>query len=52
MNIPTCRVDAFSKGIFGGNPAAACVLYEWLDDDPTAAAADYAAPGMRGEISL
>lgn len=33
MNIPMYQVDAFSSKIFGGNPAAVCVLEEWLDDD-------------------
>ena len=33
MNIPMYQVDAFSSKIFGGNPAAVCVLEEWLGDD-------------------
>ncbi len=32
MKIPMYQVDAFSSKIFGGNPAAVCVLQEWLDD--------------------
>lgn len=32
MKIPMYQVDAFSSKIFGGNPAAVCVLNEWLDD--------------------
>lgn len=31
MNIPFFQIDAFSKKIFGGNPAAICVLESWLD---------------------
>ncbi len=27
------QVDAFSKALFGGNPAAVCPLEEWLPDD-------------------
>ena len=27
------QVDAFSKQLFGGNPAAVCVLEHWLDAD-------------------
>src|SRR5208283_534737 len=26
------HVDAFSRKIFGGNPAAVCLLESWLDD--------------------
>lgn len=26
-------VDAFTDTLFGGNPAAVCILEEWLDDD-------------------
>ena len=26
-------VDAFTKELFKGNPAAVCILEEWLDDD-------------------
>lgn len=32
MNIPFYQVDAFSGRIFGGNPAAVCLLDSWLDD--------------------
>ena len=32
MNITMYQVDAFSSEVFGGNPAAVCVLNEWLDD--------------------
>jgi PhzF family phenazine biosynthesis protein len=30
--IPIFQVDAFTDKLFGGNPAAVCVLDEWLDD--------------------
>lgn len=33
MNIAIYQVDAFSKRIFAGNPAAVCPLEEWLPDD-------------------
>jgi PhzF family phenazine biosynthesis protein len=32
MEIPLYQVDAFSRRVFGGNPAAVCPLTEWLDD--------------------
>ena len=32
MTIPVYQVDAFSKTIFGGNPAAICPIDNWLDD--------------------
>jgi PhzF family phenazine biosynthesis protein len=32
MKIPFYQVDAFSSKIFGGNPAAVCLLESWLDD--------------------
>jgi len=32
MRIPIHRVDAFTDRVFGGNPAAVCVLDRWLDD--------------------
>jgi len=32
MIITMYQVDAFSSEVFGGNPAAVCVLNEWLDD--------------------
>lgn len=33
MEIPIFQVDAFTSGIFSGNPAAVCPLEEWLPDD-------------------
>jgi PhzF family phenazine biosynthesis protein len=33
MNIPFYQIDAFSNKIFGGNPAAVCLLESWLDDN-------------------
>lgn len=32
MQLPIYQVDAFSNGVFGGNPAAVCPLDAWLDD--------------------
>lgn len=32
MKIPIFQVDAFTSEIFGGNPAAVCMLDRWLDD--------------------
>ena len=32
MKIPIYQVDAFTNQIFGGNPAAVCLLDYWLDD--------------------
>jgi PhzF family phenazine biosynthesis protein len=32
MKIPFYQIDAFSNKLFGGNPAAVCVLESWLDD--------------------
>ena len=32
MRIPLYQIDAFSSRLFGGNPAAVCLLDEWLDD--------------------
>jgi len=32
MKIPIYQVDAFSDSIFGGNPAAVCVIEKWLDE--------------------
>jgi PhzF family phenazine biosynthesis protein len=32
MIIPVYQVDAFTKELFGGNPAAVCPLQEWLPD--------------------
>jgi len=33
MNLTIYQVDAFTKEVFGGNPAAVCPLEEWLADD-------------------
>jgi predicted PhzF superfamily epimerase YddE/YHI9 len=33
MKIPFYQVDAFSRKIFGGNPAAVCLLESWLESD-------------------
>jgi PhzF family phenazine biosynthesis protein len=33
MKIPFYQVDAFSRTIFGGNPAGVCLLDSWLSDD-------------------
>jgi PhzF family phenazine biosynthesis protein len=33
VEIPIYQVDAFSKGVFSGNPAAICPLTEWLPDE-------------------
>jgi PhzF family phenazine biosynthesis protein len=32
MKIPMYQVDAFASRPFAGNPAAVCVLDEWLED--------------------
>lgn len=32
MEIPIFQVDAFTSKVFGGNPAAVCVMETWLDD--------------------
>lgn len=32
MNIPIYQVDAFTDTLFGGNPAAVCLLQKWLND--------------------
>ena len=32
MKIPIFQVDAFTGEVFRGNPAAVCVLQDWLDD--------------------
>lgn len=32
MKIPIFQVDAFSSKVFGGNPAAVCVLSKWIPD--------------------
>ena len=31
--VPMYQVDAFAEEIFKGNPAAVCILDEWLDDE-------------------
>ena len=31
-SIPIYQVDAFSKNVFSGNPAAVCILNKWLSD--------------------
>lgn len=33
MKLPVYKVDAFTKNLFGGNPAAVCPLEEWLPDE-------------------
>ena len=33
MNLTIYQVDAFTKQVFAGNPAAVCPLAEWLADD-------------------
>ena len=33
MNLTIYQVDAFTKEVFAGNPAAVCPLTEWLADD-------------------
>jgi len=33
MNIPFYQVDAFTDRVFGGNPAAVCLLDQWPADD-------------------
>ena len=33
MKIPFYQIDAFSKKIFGGNPAAVCPLESWPTDE-------------------
>ena len=32
MKIPMYQVDAFTSAVFSGNPAAVCILDEWIDD--------------------
>lgn len=32
MKIPIYQVDAFSSKVFGGNPAAVCLISEWLPE--------------------
>ncbi len=33
MRLPIFQVDAFTDKVFGGNPAAVCLLENWLSDD-------------------
>ena len=33
MKIPLYQFDAFTRQPFGGNPAAICVLNDWLDTE-------------------
>ena len=33
MKVPIYQVDAFSRSVFSGNPAAVCPLEHWLSDD-------------------
>ena len=33
MKLQIFQVDAFTKEVFKGNPAAVCPLKEWLDDE-------------------
>lgn len=33
MNLTIYQVDAFTKEVFKGNPAAICPLESWLDAD-------------------
>lgn len=33
MEFPTYQIDAFTDRLFGGNPAAVCLLSQWSDDD-------------------
>jgi PhzF family phenazine biosynthesis protein len=33
MKVPFYQIDAFSGKVFGGNPAAVCILETWLDTD-------------------
>ncbi len=40
MELPIYQVDAFSRGVFSGNPAAVCPLQEWLPDDTMQAIAN------------
>ncbi|MFO8089953.1 MAG: PhzF family phenazine biosynthesis protein, partial [Desulfatiglandaceae bacterium] len=32
MKIPIYQVDAFTSSVFSGNPAAVCLLDEWIDE--------------------
>ncbi|MCD4786653.1 MAG: PhzF family phenazine biosynthesis protein [Desulfobacterales bacterium] len=33
MEITLCQIDAFATKLFEGNPAAVCLLNEWLPDE-------------------
>ena len=33
MKIDVFQVDAFTKDLFSGNPAAVCLLSDWLSDE-------------------
>ncbi|MEP7279624.1 MAG: PhzF family phenazine biosynthesis protein [Bacteroidota bacterium] len=33
MKIPIYQADAFTNNLFGGNPAAICLLQDWLSDE-------------------
>lgn len=33
MRLPLYQIDAFTDHVFGGNPAAVCVLHQWLADE-------------------
>ena len=33
IEIPLYQIDAFTGRVFGGNPAAVCVLAKWLPDE-------------------
>jgi len=33
MKISIYQIDAFTDNLFGGNPAAICILKEWLSDE-------------------
>ncbi len=33
MRVPLYQVDAFTDRLFGGNPAAVCLLEEWMPDE-------------------
>ena len=31
MKLKICQIDAFTDHVFGGNPAAVCILDQWLE---------------------
>jgi len=33
MELPYYQVNAFTKSLFGGNPAGVCSLEDWLGDE-------------------